>query len=504
MGNAGQYNEAMALPTAIYSTRQVRELDEHAIRERGVAGYTLMKRAGEASLRMMRTRWPMAHQVVIVCGAGNNAGDGYVLARFAQAAGLEVRVLAAADPQRLRGDARRAWQDFVASSGVVQPFGDAAALAAGDVVVDAILGIGLEGPVRPDLAVAIEAVNACGRPVFALDIPSGLSGDTGLPMGVAVRADCTVTFIGLKTGLYLGDGPEYCGTVFFDDLEVEAPRRDSLVPRLHRMLESEIAAALPRRPRAAHKGSFGRVLVIGSGAGMPGATRLAGEAALRVGAGLVTVLAAPESALAVAGGRPELIVHGLEDARAVDEHVARADVIAVGPGLGRSDWARAVFARALVTSKPVIVDADALNLLAEQGLAARDNWVLTPHPGEAGRLLGRDTAAVQSDRLGALEALVARYGGIVVLKGAGTLVGGAGRVAAICERGNPGMAAPGMGDVLTGAIAGIVAQVGDPWCATRVGVLAHAMAGDAEARNGERGLLASEVAQEIRNWVNLQ
>ncbi|MCU0761027.1 MAG: NAD(P)H-hydrate dehydratase [Steroidobacteraceae bacterium] len=494
----------MALPTAIYSTRQVRELDEHAIRERGVAGYTLMKRAGEASLRMMRTRWPMAHQVVIVCGAGNNAGDGYVLARFAQAAGLEVRVLAAADPQRLRGDARRAWQDFVASSGVVQPFGDAAALAAGDVVVDAILGIGLEGPVRPDLAVAIEAVNACGRPVFALDIPSGLSGDTGLPMGVAVRADCTVTFIGLKTGLYLGDGPEYCGTVFFDDLEVEAPRRDSLVPRLHRMLESEIAAALPRRPRAAHKGSFGRVLVIGSGAGMPGATRLAGEAALRVGAGLVTVLAAPESALAVAGGRPELIVHGLEDARAVDEHVARADVIAVGPGLGRSDWARAVFARALVTSKPVIVDADALNLLAEQGLAARDNWVLTPHPGEAGRLLGRDTAAVQSDRLGALEALVARYGGIVVLKGAGTLVGGAGRVAAICERGNPGMAAPGMGDVLTGAIAGIVAQVGDPWCATRVGVLAHAMAGDAEARNGERGLLASEVAQEIRNWVNLQ
>jgi NAD(P)H-hydrate epimerase len=494
----------MALPTAIYSTRQVRELDDYAIRERGVAGYTLMKRAGEASLRMMRTRWPMAHQVVIVCGAGNNAGDGYVLARFAQAAGLEVRVLAAAEPGRLQGDARRAWQDFVASAGVVQPFGDPAALAAGDVVVDAILGTGLEGPVRPAFAAAIEAVNACGRPVFALDIPSGLSGDTGLPMGVAVRADCTVTFIGLKTGLYLGDGPEYCGTVFFDDLEVVPPQRDSLVPRLHRMLESEIAAALPRRPRAAHKGSFGRVLVIGSGAGMPGATRLAGEAALRVGAGLVTVLAAPESAVAVAGGRPELIVHALDAPRAVDEHVARADVIAVGPGLGRSDWARAVFARVLAASKPLIVDADALNLLAEQGLGARDNWVLTPHPGEAGRLLGLDTAAVQSDRLGALEALVARYGGIVVLKGAGTLVGGSGRVAAICERGNPGMAAPGMGDVLTGAIAGLVAQVGDPWRATRVGVLVHAMAGDAEARNGERGVLASEVAQEIRTWVNLQ
>ncbi|MEZ5487414.1 MAG: NAD(P)H-hydrate dehydratase [Steroidobacteraceae bacterium] len=495
----------MALPTAIYSTRQVRDLDQHAICEQGVPGYTLMKRAGEASLRIMRTRWPMAHHIAIVCGSGNNAGDGYVLARFAQAAGLDVRVLAVADPQGLRGDARRAWQDFVASAGEVEPWGGGAAgLVSGDVVVDALLGTGLEGPVRPAFAAAIAAINACGRPVFALDIPSGLSGDTGLPLGAAVRADCTITFVGLKTGLYLGDGPEYCGTIFFDDLEVTAPERDSLRPRLQRILESEIGTALPRRPRAAHKGSFGRVLVIGSGPGMPGATRLAGEAALRVGAGLVTVLAAPECALAVAGGRPELIVHALEDPQAIDEHLARADVIAIGPGLGRCNWAQRVFARVIDTPKPLIVDADALNLLAAQACTARGNWVLTPHPGEAARLLGVDTAAIQSDRLGALDALVGRYGGIVVLKGAGTLVGGTGRVAAICERGNPGMAAPGMGDVLTGAIAGIAAQVGDTWTATRVGVLVHAMAGDAEARNGERGLLASEVAQEIRTWVNLQ
>ncbi len=494
----------MALPTAIYSTRQVRDFDGYAIRELGIPGYTLMKRAGEASLRMMRTRWPMAHQIVIVCGGGNNAGDGYVLARFAQAAGLETRVFAACDPRQLRGDAQRAWQDFVASSGVVEVFVEGADLASGDVVVDAILGTGLEGPVRPAIAAAIAAVNACGRPVFALDIPSGLSSDSGLPMGVAVRADCTITFIGLKTGLYLGDGPEYCGTVFFDDLEVEAPQTPGLVPRLHRILETEIAAALPRRPRAAHKGSFGRVLVIGSGPGMPGATRLAGEAALRVGAGLVTVLAAPESALAVAAGRPELIVHALDDPRSLEEHLGRADVVAVGPGLGRTPWAREVFARVLQTRKPLIVDADALNLIAEQALGLRDNWVLTPHPGEAARLLNVDTAAIQADRLGSLDALVARYGGIVVLKGAGTLIGGHGRVAAICERGNPGMAAPGMGDVLTGAVAGILAQVGDPWIATRVGVLVHAMAGDAEARNGERGVLASEVAEELRAWVNLQ
>ncbi len=494
----------MALPTAIYSTRQIRDLDAWAIRELGVPGYTLMKRAGEASLRMLRTRWPMAHQIVIVCGGGNNAGDGYVMARFAQAAGLEVRVVAAVDPLQLRGDARRAWQDFVASSGVVEQPGVGAGLGAGDVIVDAILGTGLQGPVRAEIARSIEAVNAAARPVFALDIPSGLSSDTGLPMGVAVRADCTITYLGLKTGLYLGDGPEYCGTVFFDDLEVVPPLDWAGVPRLHRILETEIAAALPRRPRAAHKGSFGRVLVIGSGPGMPGATRLAGEAALRVGAGLVTVLAAPESAGAVAGGRPELIVHALEDPRSVAEHLTRADVVAVGPGLGRSRWARDVFTQALETRKPLIVDADGLNLVAELGLGARDNWVLTPHPGEAARLLEVETAAIQADRLGSLEALVARYGGIVVLKGAGTLIGSPARVAAICERGNPGMAAPGMGDVLTGAIAGILAQLGDPWCATRVGVLVHAMAGDAEARNGERGVLASEVAEELRAWVNLQ
>lgn len=483
----------MALPTAIYSTRQVRELDDYAIRERGVPGYTLMKRAGEASLRMMRTRWPMARQVVIVCGAGNNAGDGYVLARFAQAAGLDVRVIAAVDPERLRGDARRAWQDFTASAGEVLPFGEPSLLAEGDVIVDAILGTGLDGPVRPALAAVIEAVNAAGRPVFALDIPSGLSGDTGLPLGVAVRADCTITFIGLKTGLYLGDGPEYCGTVFFDDLEVEPPQRDSLVPRLHRMLESEVGAALPRRARAAHKGSFGRVLIIGSGPGMPGATRLAGEAALRVGAGLVTVLAAPESALAVAGGRPELIVHALDRPEAADEHLARADVVAIGPGLGRSDWARAVFARAVRTDKPLIVDADGLNLLSEQGLPARDNWILTPHPGEAARLLGTTTAVVEADRPAAVRRLASLAHAVVVLKGARTLVcdGTLGDdFVSINPTGGPSLATAGTGDVLAGCLGALLAQGLAPVDAARCAVYLHGLAGDG-------AVTASDVADRL-------
>jgi ADP-dependent NAD(P)H-hydrate dehydratase / NAD(P)H-hydrate epimerase len=245
------------------------------------------------------------------------------------------------------------------------------------------------------------------------------------------------------------------------------------------------------------------VLIVGGGVGMPGAVRLAGEACLRVGAGLVTVAVAPENVPAIAAGRPELICLPLSDAQALDDTFARADVIAIGPGLGRTPWARSALERVLRAGKPLVVDADGLNIVAESQAPARGDWVLTPHPGEAARLLGTETGDIQRDRLAALERLVSRYGGTIVLKGAGTLVGAPGRVPALCERGNPGMATAGMGDVLTGTIAGILAQSRDAWLAARVGVLVHAMAGDAAARTGERGLIAGDVARELRNCVNL-
>ncbi|HEX7416682.1 MAG TPA: NAD(P)H-hydrate dehydratase [Steroidobacteraceae bacterium] len=491
----------MALPTAIYSTSQVRALDAHATGELGVAGYLLMKRAGEAALRYLRSRWPTVHRIVIVCGGGNNGGDGYVLARFALAAGLAVKVLAAVAPAGLRGDARKAYEDFIASAGGIEPF-SAAGLASGEVIVDALLGTGLTGLVREPAFEVIRAINGACRPVFALDVPSGLDSDLGTPLGDAVRADATVTFVGLKTGLFVGDGPQYSGMIFFDDLEVPVPDTPQFAPAITRIIESEISQALPRRARAAHKGSFGHVLIIGSGAGMPGATRLAGEACLRAGAGLVTVAAAAENIAAIASGRPELICVALRDPVALPPLLAQADVVAVGPGLGRSAWAREALAQVLASDRPLIVDADALNILAENPVR-RENWVLTPHPGEAARLLGRTTTEIQEDRLAALSALLERYGGTVVLKGAGTLVGAAGRAPGICERGNPGMASAGVGDVLTGVIAGIMAQCRDPQRAARAGVLAHALAGDAAARGGERGLLAGDVARELRTWVNL-
>jgi ADP-dependent NAD(P)H-hydrate dehydratase / NAD(P)H-hydrate epimerase len=491
------------LPNVLYSAAQVRALDAHAIETVGVPGYTLMKRAGEASLRYMRSRWPTAYRIAIVCGSGNNGGDGYVLARFAQAAGLTVSVFAAAPRAALKGDARQACDDFVASGGQAQDF-SAARLGEGELVVDALLGTGLRSAPRAQLVPVIEGINSCGRPVFALDVPSGLDSDRGVAEGAAVRADCTVTFVGLKTGLFIGDGPEYAGTVYFDDLGVAAPASPAFTPRLERILDAEILQALPRRARGAHKGDFGRVLIVGSGAGMPGATRLAGEACLRVGAGLVTVAVAPENVAAIAAGRPELICLPLGEPESLGEAIDRAEVIAVGPGLGRSAWAHRALDQVLGSQKPLVVDADALNLIAEAGRCTpRDNWILTPHPGEAARLIGGHTGDIQRDRLSALSQLVERYGGTVVLKGAGTLVGAPGRIPGVCERGNPGMASAGMGDVLTGAVAGILAQCKNPWLSARVGVLVHAMAGDAVARNGERGLLASDVARELRTCVNL-
>jgi NAD(P)H-hydrate epimerase len=492
----------MALPIALYSTAQVRALDAHAIKELGIPGYVLMKRAGEAALRYLRTRWPMAHRIVIVCGKGNNAGDGYVLGRFAHAAGLTVTLLSAVDAEQLGGDAKLAYEDFKSSGGQVHAFAPEL-LGQGDVIVDALLGTGLKGGVREDLGRVIERINLSGRPVFAIDVPSGLDSDTGIPLGHTVRADCTITFVGLKTGLFIGDGPEYTGTVYFDDLEIAAPPASQFKPGLERIVDSEIQRALPRRARAAHKGNFGRVLIIGSGSGMPGATRLSGEACLRVGAGLVTVAVAPENVAAISSGRPELICLALTNVSDLDEALERAEIIAIGPGLGRTQWASDALQAVLATDKPLVVDADALNLIAEAGVPPRHNWILTPHPGEAGRLLDISTEEIQADRLSALDRLVARYGGTVVLKGAGTVVGTKGRIPALCERGNPGMASAGTGDVLTGAVAGILAQCRDTWLAARVGVLVHAMAGDAAARTGERGLIASDIARELHNCVNL-
>ena len=337
-------------------------------------------------------------------------------------------------------------------------------------------------------------------PVLALDIPTGIHGDSGAVLGSAVRADLTITFVGLKTGLFLGEAPDYCGEVCFAGLDIPASYVSGIAPALRRVDDAMLAAALPRRQRTGHKGDYGHVLIIGGGEGMPGAVRLAGEAALRTGSGLVSLATHPAHAAMLVASRPELMPHGVASPADLEPLIERADVVAFGPGLGRSEWAQALFDYVATLALPAVWDADALNLLADRP-AAMEQRVITPHPGEAARLLGCTGAAVQADRPAALDALAQRFGGTVVLKGAGSLVS-AGPVPYLCMAGNPGMGSAGMGDVLTGIVASLIGQgvpVGD---AAAVGVLVHARAGDRAATLGERGLVASDLLAELRHVAN--
>ena len=489
-----------SLPVAVHTAAQVRALDRHAIDDLQIPSYTLMTRAGEAALGALRSCWPSAQRIAVVCGPGNNGGDGYVLARLAREQRLEVVAVGLHEPARLQGDARRAYDDFLAAGGTVGSW-HADCLRGMDVIVDAIFGVGLSRPVDGVAAEAIAAINHSDARVLALDIPSGLHADTGEILGDAVRAERTVTFLGLKLGFYLGEGPNCVGVVMFDGLELPAQALAYVEATALRIDEPEVAELLPPRRRTAHKGQQGSVLVIGGNIGMPGAARMAGEAALRAGAGLVTIATRNENVAAIVGARPELMCRGVTSAEELTALIARADVLALGPGLGQDEWAQTMFETALAKDRRVVVDADALSLLA-QSPRKNAHWILTPHPGEAARLIGKTTAEVQHDRLGAAREIAARYGGTVVLKGAGTLVLSDEGLPAICDRGNPGMASAGMGDVLTGVIAGIVAQKAELAAAARVGVLVHALAGDMAARRGERGLLATDLLAYLPTCVN--
>jgi len=486
----------------IYTPAAVRELDRVAIEQCGIPGYVLMTRAGQAAFYTARARFPDAHRWLVLCGAGNNAGDGYVIARLAREAGMEVTVCAVSDPDKLTGDAAVALADFRSAGGEVGRFSELLC-ASTDLVVDALLGTGLDRALEGIYRQAVDAVNAAGRPVIAIDIPSGLNGLTGEVMGAAVRAAVTVTFVGAKQGLYLGAGPDCCGVVVFDSLGIPAAATAATSPSLRVFTATDAAALLRRRTANRHKGDFGHVLVIGGNHGLGGAVRLAGEAALRSGAGLVSIATRPDNVAPILAARPELMCRGVADAGELETLLERATVIAIGPGLGRDDWARELLAAALRAASRKVIDADALNLLAADP-RPRDDWILTPHPGEAGRLLKRATAEVQRDRPAAAEALCRAYGGAVVLKGHGTLVARCGELSWLIRGGNPGMATAGMGDVLTGVVAGILAQnaSADLQSVAATAAWVHARAGDAAAVRGERGLIAGDLFEHLRPCLN--
>ena len=491
----------MHSPLPLYAPDQLRELEARGIASCDGDTFALMARAGLAAWQCVLKHWPRVRRIAVICGPGNNGGDGYVLARHALAYGLAVQVLRLDAHAPGTPLARQAHDAFIAAGGQVACFdgelGDA------DLLVDAMFGIGLSRAPDDAVSALIDAMNRHPASVLALDVPSGIDARSGAAPGAAVVADRSLQFIARHRGLRTGLALDHAGDLQLASLDLPDDVFDDIAPAAVALRADALPGFFPLRPRDSHKGRNGHVLCIGGDHGSGGAILLTAEAALRSGAGLLSVATRMAHVPALLSRRPEAMAHAVGDVAQLLPLLARAGVVAIGPGLGRGEWGRSLLAAVLASDVPRVVDADALNLLASSGQRLSPLDVATPHPGEAARLLGITTGEVQRDRFAAAQALQARLGCAVVLKGAGSIIASADCAPAVICAGNPGMAVGGMGDVLTGCIAALLAQGMAAGDAASAGALLHAVAGDAAARDdGERGLLPSDLAPWLRRLAN--
>lgn len=491
-----------SLSDALFSADSVRRIDQYVIAQQGVDGFELMQSAARAAFRCLVTRWPGAEPVLVLCGAGNNGGDGYLMAANAVRHGQSVCCIAVAPTGNLKGDARKAWQKAVADGVEVRELADigepelSTLFEAAELIVDAMLGIGVSGAPREPFADLIAHCNRSGLPVLAVDIPSGLNGTTGAAEGEVIQADTTVTFIGRKTGLYTGQGTSVCGEVVFEPLNTEegvVASKESPVAMLRHW--EAVLGWLPERPASAHKGRFGHVLIVAGDRGYGGAGLLAAEAATRSGAGLISLATRPEHVTAALARCPSIMVHGVIHGSELTALLDAATVVVCGPGMGQSAWGKQMLQQVLESGKPRVLDADALNLLSSRPVVRADNQILTPHPGEAARLLNSTVPQVEADRVAAATKLQSLYGGVVLLKGAGTIIASGSEVVDIAGGSNPGMATGGMGDVLSGVAGALYAQIPQrPARATVLGAVVHLEAAcRASIESGYMGLMPTDV-----------
>lgn len=491
--------DALSHLPPIYSCDTVRQIERRYLAN---ATPSLMERAGAAAAaEALRLMQGCRGRVLVAAGPGNNGGDAFVVARHLYNTGYDVTVAFAGDPKRLTADAGTAYAAWKSAKGETvadippQDF---------SLVIDGLFGIGLQRPVSGLYADWIERINQFDCPILALDIPSGLDSDTGRILGNAVRATHTASFIALKPGLLTLDGPDCCGTLSVHDLGLDC---ESVQPADGHVLDVH-AFARHLRPRArnSHKGSNGNAVIIGGARGMAGAALLAGRAALKCGAGRVYLGMLDDQAITVDTVQPELMLRAPLDLSAS----GAADAMAVGPGLGDSEAARALLRQCLGSECALVLDADALNLisrhdaLAELVTKRKAATLLTPHPAEAARLLGKSTDAVQADRVASAHELALRYQASVVLKGCGSVVAFPTGQWLINTSGNPGLSSAGMGDVLTGVLVSLIAQGWPADSALLGAVHLHGAAADELVRRGvgPNGLTASEVIDAIRTEIN--
>ncbi|AVP97673.1 bifunctional ADP-dependent NAD(P)H-hydrate dehydratase/NAD(P)H-hydrate epimerase [Ahniella affigens] len=458
----------------IYREADVRALERAHASLQGGDLYPLMAAAARAAFGCLHVHWPMARRIVVVCGSGNNGGDGFALAVLLKADGRHVRVIATAAESQA-SEARRARQDWLSAGGEIELFDPDLPPPDADLIVDAIFGIGLNRAPEGVSGAAIQWINASSQPVLALDLPSGAMGDTGDCPGVTVTATRTLALIVAKPGHVLGAALNYVGRLQVDDLDVVVP------PSTMRALQaSDLAMWQQPRPRVSHKGDYGRALILAGAPGMHGAALLSAGAALRAAPGYVCLCSTDAAVAAALIRHPEVM--STSDHALTAEWLQRASAVLIGPGIGQGELGRERFESwwqdFRTTGRPAVVDADALNVLAQSPRSLSTSVILTPHPTEAARLLGGSTDSIQRDRLAAAHQLAARFGAIIILKGAGTVLAHPDGRAAVCLDGNPGMAVAGMGDVLSGLLVGLLAQTRDAWQCACTAVLVHARTGD--------------------------
>ncbi|MEP1447884.1 MAG: NAD(P)H-hydrate dehydratase [Paraglaciecola sp.] len=504
---------AQILAHKIVSSEQVKLLESKAAQMAGCSMFELMQRAGDTAFQKLIQYWPNAQNIIVVAGNGNNAGDGYVLAKLALNNGMRAIVVCQDPNKALQGVAKQAQSQWNDAGGLTLKFTEQD-FSKFDVIVDALLGTGVQGEVKPNFQTVIQKMNLSKQPVLSIDLPSGMNANTGEALPISVIADVTVSFIAVKPGLVTGVGKETCGKLSFADLRI-ASEFFGIAQSTAQLVDWKALQPIKPRTENANKGSFGKLLCIGGNQGMGGAIRLSAEAALRCGTGLVKVYCHSASCLAIASGRPEIMI--------VDKDLETAlqwcSGIIIGPGLGQDPWAQQQFNDVMTylkkQPKPLVIDADGLNVLATKSdtKALLDTFtqlpalILTPHPGEASRLLGCNIPQIENNRYLASKTISQKFNAICVLKGAGTIIQSNSPNPKdrcwVCTGGNPGMATAGMGDLLTGVIGSFLAQGMYSDQAAVYAVSAHAEAADRIALQfGQRGMIATDLFQPLRAIVN--
>ena len=499
-----------SVPQQVFTAKQVLDNEARIAKEQGVELYHLMEQAGQAVFDKVHLLADKKKKLLILCGKGNNGGDGFVIARLALLAGYQVTtVLLLNEPPQgsidslFKGDNKQAYQALISTTNtqvkLCTQADEVQALCVEneyDIIVDAIFGIGFKGELSSPFQQAIEYVNKLTATRIAVDLPSGLNATTGNVASSAFRADHTVTFLAQKQGLYTSKAADYCGEISFVGLGLaEAFIAGEKTLTYRQTLQN--LPEIPKRKITAHKGTIGLLLTVGGNQGMPGAIQLTSQAALRSGAALVAACCYNDNQSMLHSAQPELMIAGV-DVKSLKPYrqLNKVKCVAIGPGLGLDEWAQQLFNFVLTFNKPTVVDADALTLLAQKPMI-NQHWILTPHPAEAARLLNTQVAKIERDRFAAAQQIAQQYGGVCLLKGAGTVISDGEQTWINCS-GHSAMATGGMGDVLTGIIAALMMQMNDNFSAAKLAAFVHGyIAEQWVEQNGEIGLLASDIIQAL-------